>query len=76
MCGGNSAELAAGVGAGDGVTRGGATLGTQAAAMKMRMSVGNYMGNSMAMGPGFSGGKTPQEAGITSPAQVPAQMQA
>jgi len=46
------------------------------AALKMRMSVGNYMGNSMAMGPGFSGGKTPQEAGITSPAQVPAQMQA
>jgi len=48
----------------------------KAAASNMRMSVGNYMGNSMAMAPGMSAGKTPQEAGITSPAQVPAQLQA
>ena len=44
------------------------------AALNMRTSVGNYMG-SMAMRPGMSVGN-PQEAGITSPAQVPAQVQA
>ena len=45
----------------------GATLGAQAAAMKMRMNVGNYSG-SMAMGRGASIGN-PQDAGA-SPAQV------
>ena len=52
----------------------GATLGTQAAAMKMRMSVGNYSG-SMAMGNGVSIGN-PQVAGTASPAQVPIEVQA
>ena len=51
----------------------GATLGAQQAAMKMRMSVGNYSG-SMAMGRGPPIGN-PQDAGA-SPAQVPVQVQA